>query len=166
MINLLQRICALLLLVHISVSYAATDTESASDESSEPPTNVSELLNALYNDDSLHGVNNTLTPGKEADLQTTAKAKIIVLNKITAKAEEVILSFGEVKFFGNLSIELRQCIKSDDPYQPDNMVLLSIFDNKTGDELVSVFDGWILSSSPSLSILEHPVYEVIVRDCL
>ncbi len=94
------------------------------------------------------------------------KAKLIVLNKITTKSTENILKVGEVTFFGNLSIEVHKCIKATDPYNANNWMLLTIFDNKIEEENLSVFHGWVLSSNPSLSTLEHPVYEVIPLDCL
>ena len=72
---------------------------------------------------------------------------------------------GEVRFFGNLSIEVHKCIKSADPFNANNLILLTIFDNKIEDDNLSVFHGWIVSSNPSISTLEHPVYEVIAVGC-
>jgi len=94
------------------------------------------------------------------------KAKLIILNKITTKSTEHVLKIGEVKFFGNLSIELHKCIKATDPYNANNWMLLTIFDNKVEEDNLSVFHGWVLSSNPSISTLEHPVYEVIPLDCI
>ena len=45
-------------------------------------------------------------------------------------------------------------------------MLLTIFDNKIDDDNLSVFHGWIVSSNPSISTFEHPVYEVIAVDCI
>jgi len=99
-------------------------------------------------------------------LKAMKRAKITVLNKITAKSEQVIFDIGQVKFFGNLSIEVHKCIQSTDPYEPNNLMLLTIFDNKADDDQLSVFHGWVVTSNPSLSTLEHPVYEVIPMTCL
>jgi hypothetical protein len=105
-------------------------------------------------------------PEKIEPLPQADKGKLIILNKITTKSTEHVLKIGEVKFFGNLSIELHKCIKATDPYNSNNWMLLTIFDNKIEEENLSVFHGWVLSSNPSLSTLEHPVYEVIPLDCL
>jgi hypothetical protein len=94
------------------------------------------------------------------------KGKLIILNKITTKSTEYILKIGEVKLFGNLSVELHKCIKGTDPYNANNWMLLTILDNKVEKENLVVFHGWVLSSNTSLSTLEHPVYEVIPLDCI
>lgn len=103
---------------------------------------------------------------KNSVLQPMIMAKIVVLNKITAKSQEVKLALGEVKFFGNLSIEIHKCIKNTSLYNNYSLMLMSIFDNKLDDDKLLVFHGWIVSQYPSLSTLEHPVYEVIGKDCL
>ena len=99
-------------------------------------------------------------------LKSMSRAKIIVLNKITAKSEEAILKIGELKFFGNLSVEVHKCLQNVDPYTPNSLMLLTIYDNKVEEDRLTVFHGWIVSSNPSLSTLEHPVYEVISRECV
>ena len=104
---------------------------------------------------------------KQAEsLPQADKGKLIILNKITTKSTEHILKIGEVKFFGNLSIKLHKCVKGTDPYNTNNWMLLTVFDNKVEKEAITVFHGWVLSSNPSLSTLEHPVYEVIPLDCV
>ena len=94
------------------------------------------------------------------------KAELIVLNKITAKSVKKIFNLGEVQFFGNLSIEVHKCVKSTDPFNLNNLMLLTVCDNKIDDDNLSVFHGWLVSSNPSISTLEHPVYEVIAVNCI
>ena len=38
-------------------------------------------------------------------------------------------------------------------------------DVKPGESPVRLFTGWMFASSPALSALEHPVYDVWVIDC-
>ena len=72
--------------------------------------------------------NNSL---KQAEpLPEADKGKLIILNKITTKSTEHILKIGQVKFFGNLSVKLHKCVKGTDPYNANNWMLLTIFDNK------------------------------------
>lgn len=94
------------------------------------------------------------------------RAELIVLNKITAKSVRANIALGEVKFFGNLSIEVHKCIKNLDPFNSNNFMLLTAFDHKIDDDNVSVFHGWMLSSNPSISTLEHPVYEIFPVNCI
>lgn len=94
------------------------------------------------------------------------RAELIILNKITAKSARVNLALGEVRFFGNLSVEVHRCIKNPDPLDNNNFMLLSAFDHKIDDDNVSIFHGWMLSSNPSVSTLEHPVYEIFPVNCI
>ncbi|MDA9163823.1 DUF2155 domain-containing protein [Rickettsiaceae bacterium] len=106
-----------------------------------------------------------IAKSKNSPLVKMEKASMIILNKITAKSNKEIFNLGEVRFFGNISIEVHKCIKSTDPFNENNLMLLTIFDNKIEDDNLSVFHGWVVSANPSLSTLEHPVYEVIPVDC-
>jgi hypothetical protein len=94
------------------------------------------------------------------------RAELIILNKITAKSVRVNIALGEVRFFGNLSVEVHRCIKNPDPMDNNNFMLLSAFDHKIDDDNVSIFHGWMLSSNPSVSTVEHPVYEIFPVNCI
>jgi hypothetical protein len=108
---------------------------------------------------------NTINKNPEP-LPQADKAKLIILNKITTKSSEHILKVGKKQLLGNLFIEVHKCVKATDPYNSNNWMLLTIFDNKIEGANQAVFHGWVLSSNQSLSMLEHPVYEVIPRDCI
>ncbi len=95
-----------------------------------------------------------------------SRAELIILNKITAKQRREIFNLGEVRFFGNLSIKVHKCIKNTNSFNENNLMLLTVFDNKIDDDNLLVFHGWVVSSNPSLSTLEHPIYEVIPVDCV
>lgn len=87
------------------------------------------------------------------------------LNKVTGH----ILKFeGELYVpvrFGNLEITARRCWKSPPEEQPENAALLEINELKPDEEAKRIFLGWMFSSSPGLSGLEHPVYDITVLDC-
>ena len=93
-------------------------------------------------------------------------AKIIILNKITAKSEAVEFKLGGAKSFGNISIEVQKKKKNTDPLKSSNLILITVFDNKIDNDKLLVFHGWMDSSNLSISTLEHPVYEVIPMDCI
>lgn len=139
-----------------------------------PPceVDVNTLLNNLTSEEKEAERHNKLidTPeaiknSKNTPLVKMDQAELIILNKITAKSIKNLFNIGEIRYFGNLSIEVHKCIKSTDPFNANNLILLTIFDNKIEDDNLSVFHGWIVSSNPSISTLEHPVYEVIAVDC-
>jgi hypothetical protein len=93
------------------------------------------------------------------------KAKIIALNKITAKSKEIILDLKEPVYFGNIEITLHQCKQKTDPYSPDNVVLLEVVEHKHDEDPILLFQGWMFSSSVGLSTFEHPIYEIFAKDC-
>lgn len=137
------------------------------------PTDVDRLLDILgATEEEKNGslnINNDQEQSEElshAPLKIMKRAQIVVLNKITSKSEQVIFDVGRIKFFGNLSLEVHKCIQSTDPYEPNNLMLLTIFDNKIDEDRLAVFHGWVVTSNPSLSTFEHPVYEVIPQICL
>jgi hypothetical protein len=119
------------------------------------------------NSNKLNDSQQAIDSSQNNPLVRMSRAELIILNKITAKSTKVVFNLGEIKFFGNLSIEVHKCIKSTDPFNANNLMLLTVFDNKIDDDdNLSVFHGWVLSSNPSLSTLEHPVYEVLPVKCI
>lgn len=91
-------------------------------------------------------------------------AKIIILNKITAKSVMENLKVNQVITFGDLSIILKKCVQNIDPFNSNNAMLISIDDSRF--ENKNLFQGWIFSSNPSISTFEHPVYEIIALECI
>ena len=45
-------------------------------------------------------------------------------------------------------------------------IVLEIRDTEKESSSNQIFNGWMFASSPALSALEHPVYDVWVLDCL
>lgn len=95
------------------------------------------------------------------------KAVVQVLNKITAKAKNLEIPVNSEMIFGTLKIEVKACWKSS-PYELlENKILLNISEKKKGqDEYSNIFKGWMFSSSPAISSMEHSVYDVMAIDCL
>ena len=48
---------------------------------------------------------------------------------------------------------------------PESAAFLEIDDLGTDDRAESAFVGWMFASTPGVSALEHPVYDVWVVDC-
>ena len=57
----------------------------------------------------------------------------------------------------------RACRKTPPEEAPESASFLEI-DDDVGNE--RVFSGWMFASSPGVSALEHPVYDVWVLDCV
>ncbi len=94
------------------------------------------------------------------------KAKIQILNKITAKAQYLELPVHSEQSFGTLLINVRSCWKSSPYDASENKILLHISEKKNGEQKYkTIFEGWMFSSSPGISSLEHSVYDIVAVDC-
>lgn len=87
------------------------------------------------------------------------------LDKITARVSRFDAPVGQEVRFGTLSILVRDCRKSAPEERPENAAFIEIYENRPGEERRRLFSGWMFSSSPALSALEHPVYDVNLLEC-
>lgn len=87
------------------------------------------------------------------------------LNKITAKTYELEGKIGETISFERLIVKPLKCWTAPATERPENKVLLKIYERKLDDTEILVFYGWMFSSSPGLSGLEHSTYDIIIKEC-
>jgi len=87
------------------------------------------------------------------------------LDKITARVSRFEVPVGKTATFFTLSIEVRDCEKSAPEDRPENAAFVEIYENRPGEEKSRLFSGWMFSSSPALSAIEHPVYDVNLLEC-
>ncbi len=87
------------------------------------------------------------------------------LDKVTARVSEIEAPLNRMVRFGTLEITVRACHKTPPEEPPESAAFLEIRDVKPGEAGVDLFVGWMFASSPALSALEHPVYDVWVLDC-
>ena len=88
------------------------------------------------------------------------------LDKVTARISTFEAPVGDIVTFGTLEIYARACYKRPPEEPPESAAFLDVRDVKPGETPESLFAGWMFASSPALSALEHPVYDVWVIDCL
>ena len=88
-----------------------------------------------------------------------------VLDKITSRVEIIEINVGEIIKFDSLQIEIFLCKKRPPEEIPEDFVLLRIYDEVTPKNLENIFQGWMISSSPTVAPFEHPIYDVWVKDC-
>jgi hypothetical protein len=89
------------------------------------------------------------------------------LDKVGGRVSNFGGKVGEPMTFGTLEIIARTCVSHPPEEAPENAAFLEIFqiqDNKQTQKQ-KVFSGWMFASSPSLSALDHPVYDVWVLRC-
>ena len=93
------------------------------------------------------------------------KTTIGALNKVSGKVSKLIIEDDGEIFFGSLKIIAHTCTKSPPEEPLENKAFLEVWDIKYDQENKKIFNGWMFSSSPSISALEHAVYDVWIIDC-
>ena len=111
-------------------------------------------------------------PGKESEDTPAAEpepgfevAVLQGLDKITARISTFDAPIEAIARFGSLQITARTCHKRPPEEPPESAAFLEIVDVRPDSAAVEVFTGWMFASSPALSAMEHPVYDVWVIDC-
>ncbi|MFN7190456.1 MAG: DUF2155 domain-containing protein [Rhodospirillales bacterium] len=87
------------------------------------------------------------------------------LDKVTGRVRVLEAPVGEPVEFGPLTITVRACRKRAPEEPPETAAFIEIVERKAGEAPVDLFKGWMFASSPAVSALEHPVYDVWVNDC-
>ncbi len=94
-------------------------------------------------------------------------AKLGLLNKRNNVSEEIVLKPGEAREIGPVTIRLSACERTapwELPQEVGAFVQVDIRENQAAAPQ-RVFSGWLFRESPSLNVVEHPVYDVWVKDC-
>ena len=94
-------------------------------------------------------------------------AQFSALDKITARIEKLELNLNDEEVLGSLTIILKSCQNRPPDYLPESAAYVEIYDklNKNYEEGTLIFSGWMFSSSPAISALEHPVYDISLVSC-
>ena len=90
--------------------------------------------------------------------------EIQILDKITAKVTNFNIKNNTSIKFGSLLIEIYTCYVNPPEEIPEDYVLLKIFDNIQSSNVL-IYQGWMISSSPATTPLEHPIYDLSIKDC-
>ena len=101
-----------------------------------------------------------------AEMIAEPVAQLQGLDKITARVSKFDAPVGNPVRFGTLTIRVRDCEKNPPEETPESAAFLEIDEKRPGETTARrVFSGWMFASSPALSALEHPVYDVNLLDC-
>jgi hypothetical protein len=148
--------CAMLALAACSSEPDAVDEARATDV----PTAISAAKAGASAVESAYG-----TPVKDR------VATIGLLNKRNNLTQNLSLKPGEARRVGNIIVKLATCERTL-PWEspPETGAFVQVFVEErasTSQPLAwrTVFSGWLFKNSPSLNVVEHPVYDVWVKDC-
>lgn len=92
--------------------------------------------------------------------------KLRSLDKVTARTMTFEARVGSTVKFGQLFIKVQACRKASPIESPESAAFLQIWEVTLQDKAEWIFSGWMFASSPGLSSMDHPVYDVWVIDCL
>lgn len=109
----------------------------------------------------------------QPQMDSYGTVRIRALDKITARTETIELNIDETVSFGALKITANACYKSAPIEQPESAAFLQVWEFPLGsfskddmEEAEVRFSGWMFASSPGLSAMDHPIYDIWVLDCL
>ena len=91
---------------------------------------------------------------------------IKILDKVSSKNTLLKLKNGELINFKDLSIKILKCKNSEFDDNPEITAYIQVKDiTDENNNEVFVFNGWMFSSSPSITPFDHPVYDVWLIKC-
>ncbi len=113
-------------------------------------------------------------PVVESEYGTPVKDRVAtlgLLNKRNNLSQDLVLKPGESRRVGNVVVKLASCERTlpwEDP--PEVGAFIQVFVEERADassplQWRKAFSGWLFKNSPSLNVVEHPVYDVWVKDC-
>jgi hypothetical protein len=105
-------------------------------------------------------------PFAHAEMEDHPYVRLQSLDKVTARTITFDAKVGSTIKFGTIFIKIRACRKAPPMEQPESAAFLQVWEISAEEEAEWIFSGWMFSSSPALSPMDHPIYDVWVIDCL
>tara|TARA_Y100000590_G_scaffold460708_1_gene620603 strand:+ start:95 stop:493 length:399 start_codon:yes stop_codon:yes gene_type:complete len=92
--------------------------------------------------------------------------EIKILDKVSSKTSQLSLNIDQDTKFENLVIKILKCKNSEFDDNPEVTAYMQVKDiTLNNNDQVFVFNGWTFSSSPSISLFDHPVYDIWLIKC-
>jgi len=92
--------------------------------------------------------------------------EIKILDKVSSKTSQLSLNIDQETKFENLIIKILKCKNSEFDDNPEVTAYMQVQDiTLENNDKVFVFNGWTFSSSPSISLFDHPVYDIWLIKC-
>lgn len=103
--------------------------------------------------------------GKETPMAERV-ATLGVLNKRNGLYRDLVMKPGEAVRIGDLVVRLKAC-ETTAPWEtePYTGAFVQVIVHGSGDKWRKIFSGWLFKESPSLNVVEHPIYDVWTKAC-
>ena len=87
------------------------------------------------------------------------------LDKITGRIISFEVGVDETVQFGSLQLTPKVCYSRPTTETPQTDSFVEVDEINASNEYKRVFSGWVFASSPGLSAIEHPVYDLWLTEC-
>lgn len=91
-------------------------------------------------------------------------ASFKLLNKTTNKVSQKEILVDSTINWETLKIEVLYCASTPPNEIPEDYVLIDVYDT-INQEIINIYTGWMISSSPDVTPLENPIYDLWLLDC-
>ena len=92
--------------------------------------------------------------------------EIKILDKVSSKTSRLTLNIQKETKFENLIVKALKCQNSEFDDNPEVTAYMQVKDiTLTNNDQVFVFNGWTFLSSPSITLFDHPVYDIWLIKC-
>lgn len=102
----------------------------------------------------------------DARARLTKGVKLQGLDKTTGRVFSIETKINHPIKFGTLTIIPRACQQSREEEEPESTAFLEIWEHPINGLQEKILGAWMFSSSPAVSALDHPVYDVWVTTCV
>ena len=109
--------------------------------------------------------------GDEAQIGTPLAERVAtigLLNKRNNLSQELEMSPGESRRVGDVIVRLQACERTapwELPQEVGAFVQVLVLERGSQDNFQRIFSGWLFKHAPGVNVVEHPIYDVWVKDC-
>ncbi|MBR5599330.1 MAG: DUF2155 domain-containing protein [Alphaproteobacteria bacterium] len=97
---------------------------------------------------------------------STNSALMQSMDKVTGRVKKITVPVNSKIAYGDFSLVLRACKKRPAEETPENFAFVDVTDKSFGGEEYNIFRGWMLSSTPGINAIEHPIYDIWLLECM
>lgn len=104
-------------------------------------------------------------PSAQAAFEPYDVVELRSLDKITGRTSTFEAEVGATLQYGNIYIRVQACRKRPQIETPESAAFMQVWEVLADGKSEWIFSGWMFASSPALSAMDHPIYDVWVLDC-
>jgi hypothetical protein len=93
-------------------------------------------------------------------------ATIAILNKRNGLSRDLRMRPGDRIRIGDAVVRLQACDQTE-PWEAEQLTgaFVQLIARGSKDKWQKVFSGWLYKETPSLNVVQHPIFDVWVKDC-